>query len=197
MALVLVMDVSDSVDGDEFALQRVGTAAAFVDPEIVNAISGGSLGKIAVSVVEFANSAIIVVPWTIVSDAKSARGFSSMLTATNRSQEIGTGTSISSGISLADNLIITMPYRATRKVIDVSGDGTNNTDDEGVTIEVTTALAKSLHVVINGLTIGDDFGLEEFYEESVVSGPGAFKLHSENYRDFTKAMRRKLIREIS
>lgn len=197
MALVLVMDVSDSVDEDEFTLQRIGTASAFVDPEIVNAISRGSLGKIAVSVIEFANEAVLVVPWTMISDSKSARLFSSMMTSTSRNHEIGTGTSISSGLALADNLIITMPYRATRRVIDVSGDGTNNTDAVGTNIEATTELAKSLHVVINGLTIGDDFGLEEFYLENVITGPGAFKLHSDSYKDFTKAMRRKLIREIS
>lgn len=197
VALVLVMDISDSVDDEEFALQRVGTSAALVNPEIVNAISGGALGKIAVSVVEFSESAIIVVPWTVVSDAKSARAFAAMLTAAKRNREIGTGTSISSGISLANNVIATMPYRATRKVIDVSGDGTNNTDASGITMEVVTKVSKAQHIVINGLTIGDDYGLEEFYEENVISVPGGFKLHSDTFKDFTKALRRKLVREIS
>ncbi len=153
VALVLVMDISDSVDGDEFALQRVGTAGAFVDPEIVNAISSGALGRIAVSVVEFANEAVIVVPWTVISDAKSARAFAATVTGAPRSNDVGTGTSISAGISLANKVILTMPYRATRKVMDVSGDGTNNTDAEGITVEVVTKIAKAQHITINGLTL--------------------------------------------
>jgi hypothetical protein len=196
--LVLCVDSSESIDSDEFTLQRQGIALAFQSEEIVNAIQRGALGRIAVSLVDFADDASVRVSFVVISDTKSAERFAAMVLASER--EKNGNTSISAGIWASVMDVNAAPYRATRRVIDVSGDGANNRDNPELGINMTTAgaLARKNHVVVNGLPIeSDEPGVVQFYQESVLTGRGAFMVVAKGVADFGRAIRRKLILEVS
>ena len=105
LTLVLVSDVSRSVDDAEFRMQKEGYAAAFNDPRVLAAIRGGPIGAIAVAYIEFAGSYEVrtVLDWRVVRDPGSARGLADALTAAPRS--FWGRTSISAGMDRAMQLI--------------------------------------------------------------------------------------------
>ena len=126
LLLVFASDVSRSVDTAKFQLQREGYAAAMSDPRVVEAIRSGPHGRIAICFVEWsgATSQKLVIDWTIVGDAASARKISDQLIELQRS--FADRTSISAGIDFAMSQFERSPFAAPRRTIDVSGDGTNN-----------------------------------------------------------------------
>jgi len=150
LLLVLASDVSRSVDTRKFELQRQGYAAALSNRRVVEAIQSGPHGKIAICFVEWsgATSLKLVIDWTIVSDAASARKIGDQMLELPRS--FADRTSISAGLEFSFAQLERSPYKAARRTIDVSGDGTNNSgrDIASVRDEVT---AKG--VTVNGLVI--------------------------------------------
>lgn len=207
LALVLVSDVSRSVDDAEFRMQKEGYAAAFNDPRVVAAIRNGAVGAIAVAYVEFAGSYEVrtVLDWTLLRDADGIRAFADKLQAAPRS--FWGRTSISAGIDRAVLLLAESPYEAQRRVIDVAGDGNNNSGRE-VTAARDDAVAAG--ITINGLAIINEHpvswtfahvqppgGLTEWYRQNVIGGPGAFALEVREFQAFGEAMTRKLINEIA
>ena len=130
VALVLVTDVSRSIDDTEFALEKNGYASAFTNPKVLAAIHDGPTGKIAVAYVEFASSFEVrtVLDWMVVQDKASAQAFVDRLSAAPRS--FWGRTAISAGIDQAVQLLAESGVNATRHVIDVCGDGTNNAGRE-------------------------------------------------------------------
>jgi hypothetical protein len=132
LALVLVTDVSRSIDDSEFDLEKHGYADAFTDPRVLTAIKGGMAGAIAVNYIEFAGSHEVktVVDWTVIRDEASGRAFVSKLLAAPRSRSFWGHTSISAGIELAMKNLASSDSEATRRIIDVCGDGTNNAGAE-------------------------------------------------------------------
>ena len=126
VALVLVTDVSRSIDDTEFKLEKDGYASAFTSEKVLEAIHGGPAGKIAVSYVEFASSFEVrtVLDWTVIRDKASAQAFVDQLAAAPRS--FWGRTAISAGIDQAVQLLAETGFNAARQVIDVCGDGTNN-----------------------------------------------------------------------
>ena len=110
---------------------------------------------------------------------------------------------MSGGIEFSRRVLAEAPWQAARRVIDVSGDGVNNS---GPPAEEARDRAVAEGITINGLPIPNDrppFGLlpavplDEYYRESVVGGPGAFVIVVEEFESFGAAVRRKLVREIS
>ena len=207
LALVLVSDVSRSVDDSEFRLEKEGYAAAFSDPRVLAAIRGGAIGAIAVSYVEFAGAYEVrtVLEWQIVRDPDSARRLADALDAAPRS--FWGRTSISAGVDRAMQMLAESPFEAQRRVIDVAGDGTNNSGRE-VTAARDDAVAAG--VTINGLAIINEHpvsytfahvqppgGLTEWYRQNVIGGPGAFVVEVREFPAFGEAMTRKLINEIA
>jgi hypothetical protein len=205
LALVLVTDVSRSVDDTEFDLEKQGYAVAFTDPIVLKAIRNGALGAIAVTYVEFAGAYEVrtVIDWTDIHDAASAQGFANRLKAESRS--FWGRTAISAGIDQAVKLLADSGVEATRKVIDVCGDGTNNAGRE-----VTEARDAALELGINGLTIINEHpvswtfahvqppgGLSNYYRENVTGGPGSFVIEVHDFQSFGEAMTRKLVSEIA
>ena len=207
MALVLVTDVSRSIDDAEFALEKQGYAAAFSKAEVLQAIKGGAIGAIAVAYVEFASSFEVrtVLDWTVIGDAASARAFADRLRAAPRS--FWGRTSISAGIDRGMQILAESGFTATRRAIDVCGDGTNNAGRE-----VTEARDDALRagVSINGLAIINDHpvswtyahvqppgGLAKYYRDNVTGGPGSFVIEMHDFRSFGEAMTRKLVSEIA
>ena len=207
LLLVLASDVSRSVDTRKFQLQREGYAAALSNPRVVEAIKSGPHGRIAICFVEWsgATSVKLVIDWTIVGDAASARKIGDQMLELPRS--FADRTSISAGLEFAFAQLERSPFKAARRTIDVSGDGTNNSgrDIASVRDEVT---AKG--VTVNGLVILSDSplpwnpehtnppgGLGEYYRRNVIGGPGAFVMVAENHDSFGQAIVKKLIAEIA
>jgi hypothetical protein len=206
LLLVLAADVSRSIDEGEFDLQRKGYAAALSDPRVLAAIRGGTNGTIAVSFVEWsgAGEQMVVADWTVIHDDEDAGGLSATILAAPRSF-IGR-TSISGAIDFAMERFAAATAHSTRRIIDISGDGTNNSG-RPVTDARDQALAQG--VTINGLAIINDKpnpgyafhtqppgGLPEWYRQNVIGGPGAFLHVVEDFRSFADALTNKLVSEI-
>jgi hypothetical protein len=199
VALVLAIDISGSIDYEEAELQRKGIAEAFLSKEVLQAIQSGSLGRIGVSAIYFSSRqfGVMSVPvnWMIVRDQKSAEDFVRTLVAAPR--QSARGTSIADGLELSQRMLEKGPYRSAKQVIDVSGDGVNNAGRRVMEVR-DEVLAKS--ITINALPIIDDStpqDLDKYFEGCVTGGPGSFVIPAKGFGDFARAMRRKLILEIS
>jgi hypothetical protein len=207
LLLVLSSDVSRSIDAPKFKLQRDGYAAAIVNPRVIQAIRSGALGKIAVSFVEWSGVGAqkIVIDWTVIRDEATAKDFSAQVIEAPRA--FADRTSISGGIDFAMAQLARAPFQSNRHTIDVSGDGTNNSGRDVVDAR-DEALAKG--VTINGLVILSERpmswnadhtnppgGLDAYYRNNVIGGPGSFVMVAENFSSFGQAILNKLIAEIA
>jgi len=202
LKLVLATDVSGSINNDELWLERAGTSAAFLDPDVIRAIQSGAIGRIAVSMLDFSSPGFgkTVIDWRIIRDRPSAAAFARTVLALPRTP--GDRTSISNALELGAALIGSSDRNifATRKVIDVMGDGANNI---GKPMEQTRDLVARQGIIINGLPVMDESAngyfpnLDRYYQACVAGGRDAFIVPVRSYRDFASAMRRKLILEIS
>ncbi|HEY4774488.1 MAG TPA: DUF1194 domain-containing protein [Xanthobacteraceae bacterium] len=207
LLLVLATDVSRSVDAAKFQLQRNGYAAAITNPRVLDAVRSGPHRRIAVSFAEWSGVAAqkLVIDWTLIDGFKAAQEFSSHLLEAQRS--FAERTSISGGIDFAMAQFERAPFEASRRTIDVSGDGTNNSGRD-VTSARDEAVAKG--VTINGLVIlsqqplawnadhtNPPGGLEAYYRNNVIGGPGAFVMVAEDFNSFGQAIIAKLIAEIA
>ena len=207
LALVLVTDVSRSIDDTEYDLEKQGLATAMRDPAVVGAIRNGAIGTIAIAYIEFAGPYEVrtIVDFTLVRDATSAAGFADRLIAAPRS--FYGRTSISAGIDAAVELLLKSNLEPQRRVIDVCGDGTNNA---GRDITAARDDAVRAGILINGLTIINDHpvsytyahvappgGLTNWYRENVTAGLGSFVIEVHDFKAFGDAMKRKLLNEIA
>jgi Protein of unknown function (DUF1194) len=207
LLLVLAADVSRSIDEAEFALQRRGYSAALTDPRVLAAIRGGTTGSVAICFIEWAGAGEqnIVADWTVIHDEEDAGGLAATILAAPRSY-IGR-TSISGAIDFAMERLAAAQPRARRHVIDISGDGTNNSG-RPVTDARDDAVGQG--VTINGLAIINDKpnpgyafhtqppgGLPEWYRQNVIGGPGAFLRVVEDFHSFADAVTEKLVSEIA
>jgi hypothetical protein len=204
LELILAIDVSGSIDEDEAALQRQGYLKALVHPQVLQAIAGGEKRKIGITYVEWAGYHYqrVVAEWSVVSDKASAEGFVAKIAAVPVSTE--RWTSISGAIEFALKRFEASPYRGTRRVIDISGDGRNN---NGRDLGEARREALGKGIVINGLPIVNDrptrWGtpperdLDLYYRDQVIGGPGSFYIVADGFNAFANAIRTKLVREIS
>ncbi len=193
--LVLAIDCSYSVDAREFELQMTGLAAAFRHPAVVAAIQAGDRGAIGVAVVQWSGAAAqsTVVPWTLVTDAASAAALAARIEAAPRMTQEG-ATSISAMVAYGIGLIEANRLAGTRRVIDISADGRNNT---GHGIRAVAQLAAISGVTVNGLAILNEVPTLRFYfEKYVIAGADAFAMEANDYDHYAAAILRKLIREI-
>ena len=201
LLLVLAMDASGSIDSDEFRLQREGIAESIIHPAVLAAIAANPRRAIAIAMTEWGSTggAALVVDWHRVSDAASAQVFANAALAAPRSRQ--SYNAIGDAITHAAALISAAPYRATERVIDVAGDGP---DMRSVTLAPDARdAAVAQGITINGLAIeiapvtrGNE-PLHVHYERNIMGGPGAFVMVAETRRDFARAMRAKMLREIA
>jgi hypothetical protein len=207
LLLVLAADVSRSVTEPKFKLQREGAAAAITHPDVVEAMLSGPHRRIAVCFLEWATVGQqgIVVDWTMIDSEAAARSFGGRLVEAPRSF-VGS-TSISSAIDFSVRQLERAPFTAERHVIDISGDGNNNSGRPVVDAR-DEALAKD--ITINALVIltppeqsfrpehtNPPGGLEKYFRDNVIGGPGAFTVAAESHADFGRALTKKLIQEIA
>jgi hypothetical protein len=195
LELVLLVDASSSVNPNEFNLQMSGISAAFRDEEVQGAIrSVGDLG-VAVSLVQWASQThqVVAVDWMLVFDAGTAERFAAAVDQTPRYIE-GGSTAIGNALVFATRLLMSSPYRGSRQLIDLSGDGRSN---QGQTSSSGRDVALAAGMTINALAIlNEDPGLDLHYRNQVIGGPGAFIITAVDYEDFARAIRMKLIREM-
>jgi hypothetical protein len=204
--LVLAADVSGSMVESKFELQRSGYAAAFSDLRVIEAIRGGPRGRVAVAFIEWSGvlQQKIVIDWTLISNDETARQFGDRILEAPRAFARNS-TSISAGIDFAMTQLDRAPYEGRRRVIDVSGDGDNNSGRD-VAAARDEAIAKG--ITINGLVIltltrsnsnhtDPPGGLANYYRNNVIGGDGAFVMVAENFNSFGNAIIKKLIKEVA
>ena len=196
LLLVLAVDASGSVNQTRFELQKQGYAAAFRHTQVLNAILSGSTQSIAVTMLQWTGPSlhVQVVPWTLIKDQTTAQAFATAVDAAPR-QLFGGGTSISGAIDFSMLLLPSSPFRGLKRVIDISGDGSNNRGRD-VTLARDDAVRQG--VIINGLPILElEPDLDRYYFDKVIGGPGAFMIPAETYQAFGSAVLRKLVKEIA
>ena len=194
--LILAVDSSGSVTGDEFRLQMDGLAFAFRQPAVLQAVQNGRHHAIAVTLFEWsdADRQKQSIPWTVLSDDESLQAFADIIRAAPRMVS-GGYTSINAALAYAGSMFGKSGFVSDRRVIDVSGDGRDNTN--GSPEAVRDKLVNS-DIVINGLAIlHDEADLKEYYESAVIGGPGAFVVVASDFTDFADAMLGKLVQEIA
>jgi hypothetical protein len=195
LALVLAIDISKSISAEEHRLQRDGYASAFRDAHVLAAIADGAHGAIAVTVLEWANTRAPLQPigWMVVSDPASAEALATAIEVLPyRPMK---GTSIGSAIDFGHRLLDAAPCVATRRVIDISGDGKSM---HAARLLTARAAAISDRVTINGLPIeGANLDLGRYYGDNVIGGPGSFLVVAENFASFDRAILAKLVLEIA
>jgi Protein of unknown function (DUF1194) len=204
LELVLAVDISMSMDSEEQRLQRSGYIAALQDGDVLKAIQSGSHGRIAITYIEWAGPQVqaVLIPWRLIDGRTSADAFIAELSGKEYSRYHFT--SISAALAFSHRQFGTAEYRGVRRVIDVSGDGVNNS---GPTIAPLRDMIVESGVVINGLPIVlkptaaltpyDAPDLDAYYTHCVIGGPGSFMIPIRNHEEFVPATRRKLLLEIS
>lgn len=201
LELVLLVDVSSSVDGTEYNLQKQGYVQAFQSAAVQNAIANSQGGAIAVTYVEWSssNQQAVGVNWTLINNAASSNAFAAAINAASRAFSNTTG--VQSAIRFGAGLFGTETggagngFESLRQVIDVSGDGTCNSGDCTVAFGRDFALNAGVDT-INGLPINGGAALNSYYLSDVVGG-GGFIVVADSFADFGAAIQQKLIREIT
>jgi uncharacterized protein DUF1194 len=193
LQLVLAVDASSSVNMYRFELHKKGYAAAFRNPRVLAAIRSGISQAIAVTMHQWTGPRlqVHVVPWMVVKD--EAEALASAIENTPR-KLFGGGTSISGAIDYSRLILAQSPFTATRRTIDVSGDGANNI---GRPARIARDEAVRDGITINGLPIlSVEPDLDSYYFENVIGGPGAVMVPADSYESFAEAILKKLIIEI-
>ena len=201
--LVLAVDISYSMDPDELALQREGYARALTSTEFINALKQGIHGKIAVTYFEWAGGQDqkVVVPWRVIDGPESAGSVANEIAQAPLRR--AARTSISAALLFGMQLFETSGQRGIRRVIDISGDGANNS---GPLVVVARDEVLSHSITINGLPVMlkrpsystmDIEQLDEYYEDCVIGGPAAFVVPVKDREKFVEAIRTKLVLEIA
>ena len=208
LLLVLAADVSRSIDDAKFKLQRDGYASAISDPAIVRAMqSAGPKRRIGLIFIEWAGvgETKIIVDWTSIGSEAEARTFADAITAAPR--PFYGRTSIAGAIDVGMEQLQSSPFKSDRRVIDISGDGTNNS---GRDIAAARDAATAKGVTINGIVILSAVplpfnpghthppgGLLAYYQNNVIGGPASFAIAADSFETFGQALRSKLIKEIA
>jgi Protein of unknown function (DUF1194) len=201
--LAIAVDVSYSMDPDEQALQREGYVTALTSPEFLNAVRSGMHGRVAVTYFEWAGVADqkVIMPWRLIDGPATAKAVADEIGAAPYRRAYRT--SISGALLFAAPLFERSGYRGIRRVIDVSGDGSNN---QGPPVAIVRDEVLTKGMTINGLPIMlkpvmpgslDLDDLDVYYEDCVIGGPGAFVVPIKEREQFKEATRTKLVLEIA
>lgn len=199
LELALLIDVSGSVNTTEYNLQLQGYVDAFNSAAVQNAIGSGALGSIAASVVFWSGSGSQAqsIDWTLIDSNSAAGAFATALSNLTRPffGNTAPGSAIDYIVNGAPNTFAANDFNGTRNVIDVSGDGTQNS---GISTSGArdAALANGIDA-INGIAIGGSASVNAFYQNSVVGGTNSFFVSADSFLDFGSAVERKLVAEIT
>ena len=213
-ALIVAVDVSNSVDEKRYRLQMEGIAQALEDPAVIEGIIGGAKGGILFSMVTWADRPKVTLPWTRIANAEEARATAARVRSLPRQD--GEFTCMARMMrTVSDKIVPQVPAPAAKIVLDVSGDGPDNCNAKEPIDAVRDELVK-WGVTVNGLPILESAEeqpsapvasylpqersastLEDWYRDNVKGGPGSFVLAANGYKDFGRAIRQKFVLEIS
>jgi len=213
-ALIVAVDVSNSVDDNRYRLQTEGIAQALEDPAVIEGIIGGAKGGILFSMVTWADRPKFTLPWMRITNAEEARATAARVRQLPRQDGEFTCMALMMR-NVSDKIVPQVPAQATKIVLDVSGDGPDNCNAEEPVDVARDELVK-WGVTVNGLPIleraqgqsappVDSYlpqqrgtsTLEDWYRKNVKGGPGSFVLPANGYKDFGRAIRQKFVLEIS
>ena len=203
LQLVLAVDVSRSIDEVEAELQRRGYVEALTNDRVIDAVLSGENKRIALCYTEWAGThyQMVVIDWTVIDSASTARRFAEKLTEAPRTSQ--SWTAVGAAMAHAAQRFENSGFASRRRVIDVSGDGRTN---DGPPAELVRDKLVAQGIVINGLPVmmnRENFGrppdltLDKYYEENVIGGAGSFMIVADNFDQFGRAVRTKLVREVS
>ena len=191
----MALDASASVDREEFVLQMRGIALAFRDPEVIEAVDNLRPLGVAIAVSQWGGpgESRILIPFTHIENGRDAKAFGFLVGRSYRF--IGaSSTSIVTAIEDGIGLLQQNAFDGQRQVIDVSGDGEDNS---GMSLAQARKEAQEAGVIINGLAIeADEGGLTTYYRDNVISGADAFVIKANDFDDFARAIKEKLVREL-
>jgi hypothetical protein len=194
LALVMAIDVSESVSPERYALQHDGIARAFETPQLVDQIAAQP-GGIETLVLEWSDpdKIAITVGWTRIANRGAAGAFAG---AVRRTQRTSYGlTAIGPAMLAAAAAFGHLPEPADHRVIDISGDGMANFGEPPAAVRDRLVAAG---ITINGLAIlTEEPWLDKYYEHNVIGGPSSFVLVAKDYDSFAEAMLRKLVQEVA
>lgn len=198
LALVLAVDVSQSVDAARYALQMNGLAVALEAREVQASILSGPHQSMLIALVQWSSRPALSLPWTLLTSAADVQHVAARI---RRMRRASNGfTCMSAALrTIADKLLTQLPVPAERAVVDVSGDGRENCNPVETVDQIRDELAAG-GVTVNGLPIleGDEAAtLEAWYRDHLIGGPNAFLVPAESFDDFDRAIRRKFVTEIS
>jgi hypothetical protein len=195
LELVMLVDVSGSVDSNEFTFQKTGYVNAFNDATLVTKIQSGAIGAIAATLVYWSSNTqqVQAVGWTYINDAASAGAFASANAATTRPYSGNTAVQNALNFAAGSININANGYEGTRQVIDVSGDGSDNNSNVSAAL-VRTNIINAGYDVINGLVIGNDAAVLTYYNNYVKYN--GFVIGVDSFEDFDSAIKNKIITEV-
>ncbi len=198
LALVMAVDVSESVDDARFTLQMDGIARALESREVQASVLSGPHQAMLLALVQWSNRPVLSLPWTLLTSGADVQQFAARVRRLRRASNGFTCMSVALR-SIADKLLTQLPVPAERVVVDVSGDGRDNCNPLETVDQVRDELASS-GITLNGLPIleGDEAAtLEGWYRDHLIGGPNAFLVPAESFDDFDRAIRRKFVTEMS
>jgi len=193
LALLLAADVSLSIDTVEYDLQTSGMARALYQEDVQLAISAYP-GGVAIAVIQWSGGEeqFLAMPWTMLSGPAEIDKFASDIA--NIPRAFSGDTAPGSALVFGLNLHNANPWHCLRRVIDLSGDGPQNS---GVDTGVASNAAVNSGVMVNGLAIlGSDRNTEQFFLRNVVRGPNSFLETTNGFNDFERVFHKKLLREL-
>jgi len=203
LQLVLAVDVSRSIDEVEAELQRRGYIDALNNEKVMDAVLSGEHRRIALIYVEWAGTHYqqAVIDWSLIDSVQAVRRFTEKLAEAPRVSQ--SWTAVGQALAYSGQRFEYSGFASKRRVIDISGDGRTN---DGPPAELVRDRLVAQGIVINGLPVmmnrtnfgrPPDIQLDRYYEENVIGGPGSFMVVASTFEDFGRAVRNKLIREIS
>lgn len=198
LALVLALDVSSSVDAAEDTLQRQGLVAALTAPE-VRAAFFATDDPVALAVYEWSGryNQEMVLDWVMVRGPAELLMAAETVAASQRSyNDFPTAMGYALGYGAG---VLARGPDCLQQTLDMAGDGQNN---EGFGPQAAYREFGFDAVTVNGLVVNAadyeaEVGLIAFYKAEVLHGPGAFMEVAQGFEDYERAMRRKLVRELS
>lgn len=200
--MVVSLDRSESVNAEEAIAQIQGLIHALTHERFIGAIQSGAQGRIGFAVVKWSsfNRSEVILPWTVIADLEDAEAVSTRLYTAMKKRRLlpdGTQTDLAFGIEVATAMLDAAPYRATRDVINIVGDGLSNI---GRLPSVDRDIALSRGITINALIMAKGRAvpvLTRYFEREVIGGPLAFVHHATNVAEFAMAMLRKMVLEMA
>jgi uncharacterized protein DUF1194 len=203
--LVTGLDISDSVSAEYLRLELEGMAHAISSPEFLAAVQAGQSGRIGFAVFAWHHNQFPqVVSWTLIASEQDARTVARAIEARllvdvegeGRRSEVfyaGRLTDLSQAIDHAALMLQTAPYAARRAVINIIGNGEDNVGEDA---QAARDRAVEKGIIVNGVVLGTDPAMLDYYRREIVGGPGAFVMWASNIAVMSDVMARKFQSDI-